>query len=85
MSVLVSSRSESKDPPMATRSTVTTPTFADLLEQLGDISADRVLLRPYPGTATEQDVIEIDAREDRLCELVDGVLVEKAPDSASRS
>ena len=29
------------------------------------------------GTATEQDVIDIEAQESRLCELVDGVLVEK--------
>ena len=32
---------------------------------------------PLPGTATEQDVIDIESRENRLCELVDGVLVEK--------
>jgi Uma2 family endonuclease len=53
-------------------------TIADLLEQLGDIPPNRVRLRPYPGTATEQDVIDIRTREKRLCELVDGVLVEKA-------
>jgi Uma2 family endonuclease len=53
-------------------------TVADLLEHLGGIPADRVWLRPAPGTATERDVIEADARADRLCELVDGVLVEKA-------
>lgn len=52
-------------------------TVADLLERLGGIPARRVRLRPTPGTATEQDVIEIQDREDRLCELVDGVLVEK--------
>jgi Uma2 family endonuclease len=34
-------------------------------------------MRPLPGTATEADVIAIHAREKRLCELVDGVLVEK--------
>ncbi len=56
----------------------TTPTLADLLTQLGDIAPRRVLLRPYPGTATEQDVIDIEASQGRLCELVDGVLVEKA-------
>jgi Uma2 family endonuclease len=32
---------------------------------------------PAPGTATEQDAIDVEARENRLCELVDGVLVEK--------
>ena len=52
-------------------------TVADLLHELGDIPADRVRLRPAPGTATERDVIEIEAREKRLCELIDGVLVEK--------
>ena len=30
-----------------------------------------------PGTATEQDVIRLDDHEDRLCELIDGTLVEK--------
>jgi len=52
--------------------------FADLLRQLGDIPPERIRLHPAPGTATEKDVIEIDAHEDGLCELVDGVLVEKA-------
>src|SRR3954467_9522345 len=52
-------------------------TMADLLEQLGDVPLHRVLAVPAPGTATEQDVIDIEAREKRLCELVDGVLVEK--------
>ena len=27
--------------------------------------------------ATEKDVLEVHAREERLCELVDGILVEK--------
>jgi Uma2 family endonuclease len=53
-------------------------TVADLLEQLGGISPARVLLHPLPGTATEKDIFEVEDREDRLCELVDGVLVEKA-------
>jgi Uma2 family endonuclease len=52
-------------------------TVADLLEHLGGISAGRVRFQPVPGTATERDVIEIHDRENRLCELVDGVLVEK--------
>lgn len=52
-------------------------TIGDLLRQLGDIPAWRVRLQPYPGTATEADVIHFDAHEDRLYELVDGTLVEK--------
>ena len=34
-------------------------------------------MRPFPGTATEKDVIEMDDRGGPLCELVDGTLVEK--------
>ncbi len=52
-------------------------TVADLLKRLGNIPPERVWFRPVPGTATEQDVIDIEAHENRLCELVDGVLVEK--------
>lgn len=32
---------------------------------------------PPPGQATPEDVEEIRAHEDRLCELIDGILVEK--------
>ena len=52
-------------------------TVADLLERLGGIAAHRVLLDPMPGEATEQDVIDLHDRENRLFELVDGTLVEK--------
>ena len=52
-------------------------TAADLVEHFGPIPLWRVRMVPAPGTATEQDVIDIHDREDRLCELVDGVLVEK--------
>jgi Uma2 family endonuclease len=52
-------------------------TLADLLERFGDIPPYRIRLFPAPGTATEQDVLKIQARTDRLCELVEGVLVEK--------
>jgi Uma2 family endonuclease len=55
----------------------TTWTVADLRDHLGGIPLIRIRLYPFPGTATEQDVLELDARENRLCELVDGVLVEK--------
>lgn len=55
----------------------TIQTVADLLNRLGGVPAERVRYYPLPGTATEQDVIDIDAHGDRLFELVDGVLVEK--------
>jgi Uma2 family endonuclease len=52
-------------------------TLADLLHDLGDIPPERIWLRPAPGTATEKDVTEIEVHTNRLCELVDGVLVQK--------
>lgn len=51
-------------------------TIADLLHRLGDVPAERVVAWPLPGTATEDDLLEFLAR-DRVCELVDGTLVEK--------
>ncbi len=51
--------------------------MADLQKHLGDIPAERIRLFPPPGYATEEDVLEIEAREDRLYELENGILVEK--------
>ena len=62
----------------ATIAPPTINTLADLRERLGGIPLDRIRFRPAPGTATEKDVIEAEARDNRLCELVDGTLVEKA-------
>ena len=56
----------------------TIDTVADLLDRLGGVPPERVRWRPLPGTATDKDVIDADCHEDRLCELVDGTLVEKA-------
>jgi Uma2 family endonuclease len=54
------------------------PTIADLLHDLGDISPQRVLLQPAPGTATEADLLRLPRDLQRNCELVDGTLVYKA-------
>ncbi len=51
--------------------------LADLQQHLGGIPLDRIRLYPPPGMATIEDALAIERREDRLCELVDGVLVEK--------
>lgn len=53
-------------------------TFGDELDRLGGIPADRVLLDPRPGTATEADLIELTARTRCRLELVAGTLVERA-------
>ena len=52
-----------------------TPTIGDVLTDA--VPAGRMLLRPIPGSATVADVEAIRSREGRLCELVDGILVEK--------
>jgi Uma2 family endonuclease len=55
--------------------------FPESLEQrlldLGNIPVSRVLMQPPPGTATLADWIAIRNNEKRLCELIDGTLVEK--------
>jgi Uma2 family endonuclease len=51
-------------------------TVADLRARLGDIPAERILLKPAPGTATEKDLVKLDD-QNLFCELIDGVLVRK--------
>src|SRR5262245_44041612 len=58
-------------------------TIADVLARLGDIPADRIRLDPRPGTATAEDTFEVKRREGKLCEVIDGVLVEKPMDECS--
>ncbi len=53
--------------------TVVTTNVADLIAHLG-VPPERIRMRPPPGTATEEDVIMTRP----LCELIDGILVEKA-------
>jgi Uma2 family endonuclease len=50
-------------------------TLADVLERVG-VAADRVLHRPYP--ATEAELLSENESGLHLCELVEGVLVEKS-------
>ena len=52
--------------------------LADLWAQLGNVPLSRIRINPPPGTATEEDVIRAEGHTGRCCELIDGVLVEKA-------
>jgi len=52
-------------------------TAADLVDRFGPMPLWRIRFDPPPGTATEADALAIWEREKRLCELVDGTLVEK--------
>ena len=52
-------------------------TLADLIERFGPIPAHRIRTDPAPGTAVEDDVVKIESTENRLYELIDGILLEK--------
>jgi Uma2 family endonuclease len=56
--------------------------LAQLLQALGGVPPERVRLDPLPGTATKRDLLRVHERH-RLCELIDGTLVEKAVGSPS--
>jgi Uma2 family endonuclease len=69
----------------ATTATATEPaatpqweTAQDLVDALGNIPLSRIRMTPLPGRATDADLLEQSRHHHRLCELVDGVLVEKA-------
>ncbi len=54
-------------------------TLAELLDRLPDIPPERIRMFPYPGTATERDLLEaVESKRGRTCELVDGILIESA-------
>jgi Uma2 family endonuclease len=63
---------------MIVKTIASSDTIADLLERLGGVPPNRVRATPPTGTATVADVIEMREKHNRLCELIDGVLVEKA-------
>lgn len=52
-------------------------TLADLMERLGDVPLERIRFHPPPGKATVKDVTRIQEKEGVICELVEGVLLEK--------
>jgi Uma2 family endonuclease len=63
--------------PRAATRRVTTKTFDELYARLGRVPLRRIRTTPPPGTATARDVNRILDHENVICELVDGVLVEK--------
>jgi Uma2 family endonuclease len=50
---------------------------AQWLAALGGIPLSRIIFNPWPGTATEADLLYMVEHEKRLCELVEQTLVEK--------
>jgi Uma2 family endonuclease len=51
--------------------------LSDILMDLGNIPARRVRSDPKPGSATVDDLLRVNS-QGGMCELIDGVLVEKA-------
>lgn len=49
-------------------------TFAELHARLGGVPLERIRVVPFPGSATEEDLLK---NTGPVCELIDGVLVEK--------
>jgi Uma2 family endonuclease len=51
---------------------------AEWLHALGDVPLKRIIFDPPPGSATEADLLRLVEQDKRLCELIDGTLVEKS-------
>ena len=63
--------------PTARKTTPRVWTVADLHRRFGPIPFDRIRQDPPPGQGTVADVDRLNNHEDRLYELVDGILVRK--------
>src|SRR3954468_15295915 len=50
---------------------------AEWLQAIGGVPLERIIFDPWPGTATEADLLRFVEGDKRLCELIDGTLVEK--------
>jgi len=53
-------------------------TAAEMQQQLGGIPLERIRMVPPPGMATDADAMRVQDSEGRTCEVIDGILVEKA-------
>jgi Uma2 family endonuclease len=51
--------------------------LADLAARWGSMPIDRIRMPPRPGSATEADAIDLNEHNIALCELLDGILLEK--------
>ena len=67
--------------------TITTPrstrlpthwSLADIQDHVGGVPLERIRAFPPPGFATIEDAERLTSRKEALCELIDGILVEKA-------
>lgn len=62
---------------------ITFESVADLVDHLGNVPLNRIRLKPPPGLATEKDVLAAENEPRKaLCELIDGILVDKVMGAA---
>ena len=52
-------------------------TAGDVEGWLPGFPVDRIRVSPTPGTATEQDILDVERQTGQICELIDGTLVDK--------
>jgi Uma2 family endonuclease len=52
-------------------------TAGDVAGWLPGFPIDRIRVSPTPGTATEQDILDVQRQTGQICELIDGTLVDK--------
>jgi Uma2 family endonuclease len=69
--------STTADPAMLASPAIDSPSLEEVIVGLGNVPLSRILARPAPGQATEADLLAVNESKNRLCELVDGILVEK--------
>ncbi len=63
--------------PQPLRTTSRFQNFAEVMEAVGNVPGYRLRVSPAAGLATEDDLLAIHAKEGKICELIDGILVEK--------
>ena len=65
-------------PPPPSPPTAKYANFAEWWHEMGDLPLERIVMNPWIGMATEGDLLKfVEGADKRLCELVDGTLVEK--------
>ncbi len=52
-------------------------TAGDVEGWLPGFPVARIRVSPTPGTATEQDILDVERQTGQICELIDGTLVDK--------
>src|SRR5439155_5993502 len=62
---------------LGTPSDTAYPTLAGIWIRAGQVPLDRILMKPAPGTATEDDAADSRQKLELNCELVNGILVAK--------